>query len=81
MRRKTCRRHEPITCSDTVGFEPTTGGIIVATTGLYTLLLDGNGTTAVPVQLAAGVLHELCVKRVNSTNAASTSNVVAVYED
>ncbi len=69
-----------ITCSDTEAIA--TGpcrGIIVKTAGDYTILLTNDGTSAVTVNLAAGVIHWLRVKRVNTTGAAATTGLVAIY--
>ena len=69
-----------VTTSDTVSIS--TGpcrGILVATAGSYTLLLTDDGTSAVAVYLAAGIVHPIRVRRVNTTGAASTVGIVAFY--
>lgn len=55
-----------------------TRGLSVTTAGNYTILLNGD-SSAVTMNLAAGVIHPLNVKRVNATGAASTSGIVAFY--
>lgn len=70
-------RAAAVTCSDTVGFTPSRG-LSVKTAGDYTILYVGD-TVAVTVNLAAGVIHKIAAKRVNSTGAASTTGVVAYY--
>ena len=68
-----------VTCSDTVAIVTgPTRWLSVKTAGDYTILMAGD-TVAVPMTLAAGVLHRISAKRVNATNAASTSGVVAYY--
>jgi hypothetical protein len=71
------KRAAPVTCSDSVGFL-VCRGLSVATAGSYTVLLQGD-TVAVAMNLAAGVIHKLAAKRVNSTGAAATVGVVAFY--
>lgn len=68
-----------VTTSDTVAIATgVSRGLIVTTAGNYSLVLQGD-TSAVPMFLAAGVVHPLRVKRVNTTSAASTSGIVAIY--
>lgn len=69
-----------ITASDTVAIPagPTTYGISVATAGAYTVLLEGD-TVPVAMNLAAGVIHRLAVKRVNAGGAASVNGIVGFY--
>lgn len=71
------RKAAAVTCSDTVGFAPCRW-LSVKTAGDYTVLYDGD-TVAVAVNLAAGILHPMSVKRVNSSGAAATTGVVAHY--
>lgn len=70
-----------ITPSDTVD-QPegvTNAGLYVKTAGDYKFLMEGGST--VTVNLAAGVLHRLSVKRVFVTGSAGAgANVVGVYE-
>jgi len=75
------RKCVAVTCSDTVAITPAGSvGLLVATAGLYTLLLNGD-TVAVEQYLAAGIIHPLAVKRVNLTgNApAATTGIRAYY--
>jgi hypothetical protein len=70
-----------VTPSDTIAITPAgVCGILVETAGKYTLLLNGD-TVAVEMQLAAGIVHMLSVKRVNATgNApASATGIRALY--
>lgn len=53
-------------------------GLLVATAGNYDVLLDGNAGV-VTMYLAAGIIHPICVERVNSTGAASVSGIVTFY--
>jgi hypothetical protein len=71
------KRAAAVTCSDTVAFS-VCRGLSVTTAGAYTVLLQGD-TVAVPMNLAAGVIHKLAAKRVNATAAASVNGVVAFY--
>jgi hypothetical protein len=68
-----------VTPSDTVGFAPSRG-LSVKTAGDYTVLYAGD-TAVVTVNLAAGVIHTMSVKRVNATGGtpASVSGIVAHY--
>lgn len=66
-----------VTASDTVPFAAC-AGLSVKTAGDYTVLLAGD-SAAVTMNLAAGIIHEISAKRVNSTGAASTSGIVAFY--
>lgn len=69
-----------VTCSDTTSFTRGEGrGLLVATSGNYTILPAGPNSTAVTVYLVAGVVHPIRCVRVNSTGAASTSGVVVFY--
>jgi hypothetical protein len=75
------RRARAVTCSDTVEFPDGAAiGLLVKTAGDYTILL-ADDTTAIAMNLAAGVIHPIRAKRVNSTSAASTSGVVAFYSN
>jgi hypothetical protein len=71
------KRAAAVTCSDSVGFPPCRG-LSVTTAGSYTVLMQGD-TVAVPMNLAAGIIHKIAAKRVNSTGAVSTAGVVAFY--
>jgi hypothetical protein len=53
-------------------------GLLVATAGNYDVLLAENAAV-VTIYLAAGIIHPMCVERVNSTSAASTSGIVTFY--
>jgi hypothetical protein len=55
-----------------------TRGLLVKTAGDYVLLLGGDSAT-VTINLAAGVVHPLRVKRVNSTGSAATTGIVGFY--
>ncbi len=67
-----------VTCSDTVDLTDISRGIMVKTAGDYPIIAAGN-SSSVTVNLAAGVIHWIRVKRVYSTGAAATTGVVAVY--
>lgn len=72
-------RAAAVTASDTVAIASgVTRGLSVKTAGDYTILLQGD-SAAVTMNLAAGVVHPLNVKRVNSTGAAATTGIVAFY--
>lgn len=73
------RKLAAVTAHDTNAISTgVTRGLIVKTAGDYTVLM-ADDSAAVTVYLAAGIVHPLCVQRVNSTGAASTSGIVAVY--
>jgi hypothetical protein len=72
------KRAVAVTCSDTVAIAPGARWLSVKTAGDYTVLLNGD-TVAVTMNLAAGVMHRMAVKRVNLTGAAATTGVVAFY--
>jgi hypothetical protein len=68
-----------VSCSDSVAIASGVAqGLLVKTAGDYTILLAGD-TVAVTMNLAAGVIHEIAAKRVNSTGAAATTGVTAFY--
>ncbi len=67
-----------VTCSDTVDLTDISRGIMVKTAGDYPIIAADN-SSSVTVNLAAGVIHWVRVKRVYSTGAAATTGVVAVY--
>lgn len=69
-----------VTASDTVDIATgPTRGILVKTAGDYVLILADDGTSQVTVNLAAGVVHPIRVKRVYSTGSASTSGIVGFW--
>jgi hypothetical protein len=53
---------------------------LVATAGSYDILYE-NGAAVRTTYLAAGIWHPMRVERVNSTSAASTSGVLAGYDE
>ena len=68
-----------VTAHDSTAISTGVGrGLLVATAGNYDVLLDGNAAV-VTLYLAAGIIHPICVERVNSTGAASTSGIVTFY--
>ena len=73
------RKAAAVTAHDSTAISTgVTRGLLVATAGNYTLLL-ADDTVAVAMYLAAGVVHPLCVTRVNATGAASANGIVAYY--
>ncbi len=73
------RKAAAVTTSDTVAIATgPTRWLSVKTAGDYTILLDGD-TVEVTMNLAAGVLHPISAKRVNTTGAAATTGIVAYY--
>lgn len=69
-----------VTASDTDAITGgPTRGILVATAGNYTVVLADMGTSTITLYLAAGIVHPLRVKRVNSTGAASTSGIAGFF--
>lgn len=73
------RKCAAVTASDTVAITGgPTRGLLVKTAGDYTLLLADNAA-AVAINLAAGVIHPLCVTRVNATSAASADGIVGFW--
>lgn len=67
-----------VTPSDTVNFVPgTCSGIYVGVAGNVVVVNMDDSTTTF-VGLAAGVVHPIKAKRINSTNTTATS-IVALY--
>jgi allophanate hydrolase subunit 2 len=66
-----------ITPSDTVDLAHVTRGIYVGVTGDVKVDMVG-GSTVTFVNLAGGVIHPLCVKRVYATGTTAT-NILGVY--